>query len=134
MVETTTPIRLRKKKTTRKRERRYTSVFHMENDTGEKITVYQKYFLSTLTTDKTIQTVLSKSEGSRTISDVSDKRGKRIPGNKISNDISDKANSHILRFNPSISHYRKKHAPKIFFISPEFNVSMVSYTYYYTIL
>ena len=36
----------------------------MENDTGEKITVCQKMFLSTLglTTDKTIQTVLSKSE------------------------------------------------------------------------
>ena len=36
----------------------------------------QKIFLSTLglTTDKTIQTVLSKSEGSRTISNVSEKK------------------------------------------------------------
>ena len=87
MVETVTPI-LPRKKTIGKRERRYTKVFHIENDTGEKITVCQKMFLSTLglTTDKTIQTVLSKSEGSRTISDVFDKRGKRIPGNKISND------------------------------------------------
>ena len=74
----------------------------MENDTGEKITAYQKMFSSTLglTTDKTIQTVLSKSEGLRTISGVSDKRGNRTPGNKISNDISAKVNSHILSFSP----------------------------------
>ena len=41
MVETITPIQPRKK-TTGERERRYTRVFHMENDTGEKITVCQK--------------------------------------------------------------------------------------------
>ena len=65
MVEPITPIRL-KKKNSRKRERRYTRVFHMENDTVEKITVCQKMFLSTLgpTTDKAIHTVLSKSESS----------------------------------------------------------------------
>ena len=39
-------------------------MFHRENDTGEKITVCQKMFLSTLglTTDKTIETVLSNLE------------------------------------------------------------------------
>ena len=80
-------------------------VFHMENETGEKTTVCQKIFLSTLglTTENTIQTVLTKYEGSRTISNVSDKSVKRIPGNKILNDISDKVGSHMLRFNPSIS-------------------------------
>ena len=96
----------------------------MENETGEKITVFQKMFLSTLglTTDKTVQTILDKSEGSRTISD---KRGKRIPGNKISDDISDNVNSHMLSFNPSISHYRKEDAPNKLYISREFNVSMM---------
>ena len=51
-------------------------MFHLKNDTGEERTVGQKLFLSTLglTTDKTIQTVLSKSEGSRTISNVSEKK------------------------------------------------------------
>ena len=54
-----------------------TNVSHGDG-TGEKITVLQKMFLSTLglTTDKTTQTVLSESEGSRTISDSSDKRQK----------------------------------------------------------
>jgi len=49
-----------------------------------------------------------------------------------------------MSFNPSISHYRRKHAPNRLYISPEFNASMmhkdfcdsnpdvkVSYTYYY---
>ena len=54
-----------------------TNVSHGDG-TREKITVLQKMFLSTLglTTDKTTQTVLSESEGSRTISDSSDKRQK----------------------------------------------------------
>ena len=63
MVETVIPIRLMKK-TSMKRKRNYIRVFHLKNDTGKKIIVCQKMFLSTLglTTDKTIQTVLSKSE------------------------------------------------------------------------
>ena len=121
-------------------------MFHMENDIVEKITVCQKIFLPTLglTTDKAIHTVLSKSESSWTISDVSDKWGKIIAGNKTSNNISEKVNGHILSFHPSISHYRRKYTPDRLYISPEFNLSMmhpnlcdsklddkVSYTYYY---
>ena len=51
-------------------------MFHLKNDIGEETTVGQKIFLSTLglTTYKTIQTVLSKSEGSRTISNVAEKK------------------------------------------------------------
>ena len=82
----------------------------MENDPGKKITVCQKMFLSTLGLT-TIHTILSKSEGSRTISDESDKRSKRIPGNKIPNDISAKVNSHILSFNPSINHLSQETSP-----------------------
>ena len=82
----------------------------MENDPGKKITVCQKMFLSTLGLTA-IDTILSKSEGSRTISDESDKRSKRIPGNKIPNDISDKVNSHILSFNPSINHLSQETSP-----------------------
>ena len=64
-----------------------------------------------LTTVKTIHTVLSKSEDSRNFSDISDKIGKRIPGNKISNDISGQVNSHVLSFNPNIIHCSRKHPP-----------------------
>ena len=117
MVKTITPVRSRKR-TTGEKERTYTRVFHMENDTAN---IYPWSYK----TDKTIQTGLPNSEGSRTISDVSDKRGKRIPGNKLSNDISDKVNSHILSFNHNKSHYHRKHGPNKLYISLEFNVSMI---------
>ena len=56
---------------------------------------------SSLQSDKTIGTVLSKSEGSQT-NDISDKRGKAEPANKTS----DLVNHHTLGYNPSISHYQ----------------------------
>ena len=82
MVETITPVRPRKK-TTWKKERRFTRIYHFENDKGQKIRVCQKMFLSTvgLTTDKTIGTVLSKSGGSWT-NDVFDERVKAEQANK----------------------------------------------------
>ena len=81
-VETITPVRPRRK-TTGKKERRFTRIYHLENDKGQKVRVCQKMFLSTigLTTDKAIETVLSKKGGSRT-NDVSDKRRKTEPANK----------------------------------------------------
>ena len=82
MVETITPVRP-KKMTTGKKERRFTRIYHLENDKGQKVKVCQKTLLSTigLTTDKTVGTVLSKSGGSRT-NDLSDKRGKAEPAYK----------------------------------------------------
>ena len=87
--------------------------------------VCQKMFLATLvlTTDKTVKTVKSKAQGSRT-SDVSDKRGRKQTGNKKPDDVSEKVNAHIMSFNLSISHYRRKRAPNRLYISLEFNVSM----------
>ena len=81
-VETITPVRPRRK-TTGKKERRFTRIYHLENDQGQKVRVCRKMFHSTigLTTDKTIGTVLSKSGGSPT-NDVSDKRRKAEPANK----------------------------------------------------
>ena len=145
MVETVAPVRPRKN-TQGKKERKCARVYYLENRNKERIKVCQKMFLATLglTTDKTVQTVMSKAQGSRT-SDVSNKRGKKQTGNKKPDDVSEKVNAHIMSFNPSISHYRRKHAPNRLYISPEFNVSMmfkefrgkypdieISYTYYYT--
>ena len=82
MVETMTPVRLRKK-ITGKKERRFPRISHLENDKDRKVRVCQKMFLSTvgLSIDKTIGTLLPKSGGPRT-NDVSDKRGKAEPANK----------------------------------------------------
>ena len=106
MVETITPSRRPRKKTTGKKERRFTRICHLENDKSQKVRVSQKMFLSTigLTTDKTTGTMLSKSGGSRT-NDVSDKRGKAEPANKENGETSDLVNHLILGYNPSISHY-----------------------------
>ena len=120
MVETITSISPRRK-TTRNKERRFTRIYHLENDKGQKGNVCQKMFLSRtcLTTDKIIVTVLSKSGGSRT-NDVSDKRGKAEPANKKTNKkkqknskTSDLVNHQILGFNPGISHYRGSHAQQV---------------------
>ena len=82
MVETITPVRPRKRPP-EKKERRFTRIYHLENDKVQKVRVCQKTFLFTIsvTTDKTFGTVLSKSGGSRT-NDVSDKRVKAEPANK----------------------------------------------------
>ena len=71
------------KKDHRKKKKRFTRIYHLENEKGQKVRVCQKMFLSTidLTTDKTIGTLLSGSGGSRT-NDVSDKRTKAEPANK----------------------------------------------------
>ena len=67
-------------------------------------------FLSTLglSTDKSVKTALSKSNGSVT-NDFSDKRGSNA--RKISEDVVKKIINHVSKFNPSISHYRRAHAP-----------------------
>ena len=98
MVETITPVRQRKK-TTEKRERRFTRIYHLENDKGQKVRVCQKMFLSTigLTTDKKIGTILSKSGVSRT-NDVSDKKGKAEPANEGNSETSDFVNHHVLGY------------------------------------
>ena len=125
MVETITPSRPRKK-TTGKKERRFTRICHLENDKSQKVRVSQKMFLCTigLTTDKTIGTMLSKSGGSRT-NGVSDKRGKAEPANKENGETSDLVNHHILGYNPSISHYWRSHVPNRLYISPEHNISAI---------
>lgn len=40
-----------------------------------------------------------------------DKRGRHPPKHKISNDNEEFTKSHIRKFNPSASHYRRVHAP-----------------------
>ena len=63
MVETITSVRPRKK-TIRKKERRFTRIYHLENDKGRKVMVCQKMFLPTigLSTDKTIGLCCQKGE------------------------------------------------------------------------
>ena len=70
LVGTIDPVRPRKKKSG-KNEREFNRVYYLENSSKEKLQVCQKMFLSTLglTSDQTIQTVLSKYKSSHTVVD-----------------------------------------------------------------
>ena len=77
-----------------------------------------------LATDKMVQTALSKTTDTR-LTDISDQRGKHIPSTKLDEDTVKAVIDHINKFNRSISHYRRMHAPNRLYISPEFNVTYV---------
>ena len=74
---------------------------------------------------------------------VNDNRGRHDPANKKSQEMAERVVSHIKKYNPSISHYRRVHALNRQYISPEHSVSSmhkdfivccpddrVSYSYY----
>ena len=50
-----------------------------------------------------------------------DKRGKDQAPNKTREELLQIVDSHIRSFNPSISHYRRAHAPNRLYISPEYS-------------
>ena len=50
-----------------------------------------------------------------------DKRGKDQAPNKTRGKLLQIVDSHIRSFNPSISHYRRAHAPNRLYISPEYS-------------
>ena len=72
--------------------------------------------------DKRIERIHKKTSTTR-LSDISDQRGKLESSNKFSDDIVNCVMGHIKKFNPSISHYRRKHAPNRLYISPEYSVT-----------
>ena len=92
--------------------------------TGEKITVCRAFFLSTLrlSTDKMIVTALKKKTG-MFIKSTPDQRGRHEPPHKLQVDVSEAIQYHIKSYGPSISHYRREHAPNRLYLSPEINIS-----------
>lgn len=76
-----------------------------------QVEVCQTFFLNTLAVSQTfVSTALSK-KGSGGLVDV-DKRGRKVPPNKISPEVKDSIRNHILKF-PSIeSHYSRERSSK----------------------
>ena len=85
------------------------------------------FFLSTLglSTDKMIVTALKKKTG-MFIKSTPDQRGRHEPPHKLQVDVSEAIRYHIKSYGPSISHYRREHAPNRLYLSPEFNISSMS--------
>ena len=122
-IDTRSPVRPRKI-TAHLKERKVTRVFYLSTEERTKIRVCQKMFLATLglKCDKIIETAIGKTSLSQ-LKPYSDKRGCQEPANKKTEDVVNCVKAHIKKFNPSISHYRCKHAPNRLYISPEFTIT-----------
>ena len=133
-----------RKHTTGKKERLCTRTYFLENLDRKNIQVCQVMFLRTLgmKSDRIMRTALSKTADTR-ITVAVDLRGKHEPPNKKSEAIVKRVESHIRKYNPCVSHYRRAHAPNRLYISPEHSIrsmykdycntypnDSVSYNYY----
>lgn len=85
--------------------------------------VCKVFFLRTLgyTSDKII-TVTLQSCDQGSIMPANDRRGKHEPANKLSDESHQLIVGHIKSFNPSVSHYRREHAPNRLYLSPELSI------------
>ena len=52
-----------------------------------------------------------------------DKRGRHDPSNKLGSEDVESKRNHILSYHPTISHYRRKHAPNRLYLSPELSIT-----------
>ena len=102
--------------------RNYTRIYTLPAQHFVEAVVCKKFFLTTLglTCDKVITTAVS---APCNVSVTADRRGKHEPGNKFSDDICSQIKTHIESYHPSISHYRREHAPFRRYISPEISVT-----------
>ena len=102
--------------------RNYTRTYTLPSQDFGEVIVCKKFFMTTLdlTCDKIITTAVS---ASCSVSVTSDRRGKHEPGNKFSDDDFSKIKAHIESYHPSVSHYRRQHAPFRRYLSPEISVT-----------
>lgn len=101
-----------------------TFTYLLKNADGVLTRVCKIFYLTTLgykrTNDWIICSVWSHAMSKASIQNDPDKRGKRSPKNKIPND---QIASHIDSFNPSISHYRREHAPNRLYLPSDLSVA-----------
>ena len=96
---------------------------------NKKIFVCKQMFLITLAykSDKILTTAANSVDNYGIYKD--DQRGKREPHNKLTEERINFIKDHILSFNPSISHYRREHAPKRLYLPPFLSI-IAMYTNY----
>lgn len=104
--------------------RNYSRFYKLPNADGQDVFVCKLFFLGTLgyTSDKIITSTLAASQ-THLLSPTSDRRGKHEPSNKKTVDQKKLIVDHIQAHNPSISHYRREHAPNRLYLSPELTIT-----------
>lgn len=112
-----------KRRTTEGNSRRlYTNSYKLTTENGERTEVCKIFFLKTLgfgANSSLLRTVLKKSKRGG-FSIAPKKRG--APHNKIDLNI---VQSHIDKFNPEISHYRREHAPNRLYLPSDLNIRLM---------
>lgn len=95
--------------------------YFLKNPKGEKVEICRVFFLTTLgydrKNDRAITNVINK-EGNST--SVQDKRGKHPKTPKTDRNV---IKTHIESFAPTISHYRREHAPNKRYLASDINIT-----------
>lgn len=103
-----------------------TYIYHLIDKNSKCFEVCKLFFLTTLgfkkNNDKVVYCTLNKTPPGQIIPYI-DKRTKREPHNKYRYD--DIINEHIESFQPTISHYRREHAPNTRYLPSDINIVMM---------
>ena len=115
-----------KDENSRKKNRDCSREYSLPTEDGVYKRVCQKFYLNTLgyTSDKKIISTFKATNRSDLFTPQST-RGKHRPKNKKSDDVNKMVEEHINSFHPSISHYRRKHAPFRLYLSPDLNITLM---------
>ena len=92
-------------------------------------TVCEEFFRSTLglKSHKVLQTLTAKCKGGN--NPIPDQCGTNIPPNKIKESELEDIDAHIMSYDPSISHYRRTHAPKRLYLPDELSIASMFHDY-----
>ena len=103
-------------------KRRANIIYRLQNGCGENVQVCQTFFLATLglkeRRDKMIRTVFDSISVGETLPSPS-RQGKHSKREIYDREI---IKSHIMSYNPQISHYRRLHAPNRLYLPSEISV------------
>ena len=84
-------------------------VYRLRNEKGEAKELCKKFFNGTLGYCETSSIVAIAKSNPTALQAAPDQREKKRQADNLVNDM---INTHILSYNPCISHYRREHAPK----------------------
>ena len=107
------------------KQRNYSRKYTFIVNTND-VTVCKEMFLCTLGYKyDTIITKMFEAMTPRKIKPPAEKRGKHKPNHAMTDEDLDAINTHIESFGPTISHYRRAHAPLRRYLPPELTVKLM---------
>ena len=117
------PVKRRKLDTKALREHHFSYKYFLIDGKGMKEDVCQNFFLRMLgcKSHKILQIVSAKSKEGDLPSP--DRRGKHTPPNKLEEKYLKDIDNHMMSFDPSISHYRRVHAPNRPYLPSELSIN-----------